>query len=89
MAVLSSEERRRIMAYAMRQASTLAVSGVDKTELRAAIDATDAWIDSNAASFNSALPVTFRTNANLVQKTILFCYVAMRRAGILRVDEDN
>lgn len=89
MAVLSAEERRRIWAHVMRQREIFGnVPNVDKIELRAAIDATDAWIDANAAAFNTALPTVFRNNANLVQKTLLFCYVAMRRAGILRADED-
>jgi hypothetical protein len=35
------------------------------------------------------LPVEFRTNASATQKTLLFCYVAMRRAGLLRADEDG
>lgn len=89
MAVLSAEERRRTWAHLMRSVSGLGnVPNIDKNDLRAALDATDAWIESNASSFNTALPTAFRTNANLVQKTLLFCYVAMRRAGILRVEED-
>lgn len=60
-----------------------------KTDLRAAVDAADTWVDSNAASFNTALPAAFRTTASLTQKTLLLCYVAMRRAGLLRVEEDG
>ena len=60
-----------------------------KADLRAALDATDAWVDSNAASFNSALPQPFRGQATTAQKTLLLCFVAMRRAGILRVEEDG
>lgn len=89
MAVLSAEERRRTWAHAMRSVAGLgSVPNISKDDLRAAIDATDAWIDTNASAFNTALPAAFRTNANLVQKTLLFCYVAMRRAGILRSEED-
>jgi hypothetical protein len=90
MAVLSAEERRRIFAHVMRGAAGLGnVPNITKDDLRAAVDATDAWIDTNASAFNTALPTAFRTNANLVQKTLLFCYVAMRRAGILRAEEDG
>jgi hypothetical protein len=62
-----------------------------KADLRAALDATDDWIDDNAAAFNSALPQPFRSQASATQKTLLFCYVAMRRRGVdmLRVDEDG
>lgn len=62
--------------------------GVTKPQLRAALDATDDWIDANQTSFNNALPQPFRTQASLAQKTFLFCYVAMRRAGLLRAEED-
>jgi CBS-domain-containing membrane protein len=63
----------------------------DKNDLRAAIDATDDWIDANQASFNAALPQPFRSQATAEQKTLLFCYVAMRRRGaaMLRVAEDD
>lgn len=64
------------------------LTGVSKTELRAAIDATDDWIETNQASFNTALPQPFRGAATTPQKTFLFCYVAMRRAGLLRAEED-
>jgi hypothetical protein len=64
------------------------LTGVTKSELRAAIDATDQWIDDNQASFNTALPQPFRGAATTPQKTFLFCYVAMRRAGLLRAEED-
>jgi hypothetical protein len=60
-----------------------------KGDVLAAVNATDQWIEDNAAAFNTALPVAFRTNATAPQKTILFCLVAMRRAGLLRVEEDG
>ena len=87
MAALPDLDRNRIWRWFMRKNTE--VCGFTKTDLRAAVDATDAWIDSNASSFNTALPVAFRTNATLAQKTILFCWVAMRRAGILKVEEDG
>jgi hypothetical protein len=85
MAELSATDRFRCWAQLMR-----AVTGwpVTKADLRAAVDATDTWIDSNQSAFNSALPQPFRTNASVSQKTLLFCYVAMRRAGLLRAEED-
>jgi len=62
--------------------------GTTKPDLRAAIDATDDWIEANQGSFNAALPLPFRTAATAPQKTFLFCYVAMRRAGLLKAQED-
>jgi hypothetical protein len=88
MAVLDAANRLRAANQWMRdQVETLA--GVTKVDLRAAVDATDAWIDGQQANFNAALPAAARNNLTLVQKTLLFCYVAMRRAGILRAEEDG
>lgn len=87
MAVLSDTDRWRVCAQLMR--SAIGPLSVTKADLRAAVDATDSWIDSNQASFNTALPAAFKNSASLTQKTLLFCYVAMRRAGLLRVEEDG
>ena len=83
MANLSTDDRRRIWRGLMRRADLFGgVSGVRKTDLQDAIDATDNWIEANQAAFNAALPVTFRTNATSAQKTILFCAVALARVSI-------
>lgn len=87
MALLDETGRFRVWAQAMRTMPGV-LSGITKTQLRAAVDATDQWIEDNQASFNNALPTPFRTNASLAQKTFLFCYVAMRRSGLLRAEED-
>lgn len=83
MATLTAPQRLTIFAAIMRWWSSLREPvAFNKADLQAAVDATDTWIDDNAASFNSALPVAFRTGATLQQKTMLFCYVAMKRAGL-------
>lgn len=87
MAVLSSEERERVKRFLMRIKGPK--PSVSKSELLAAIDAIDQWIEDNQTSFNTALPEPFKTQATLQQKTMYFCRVAMRRAGILSVMEDN
>jgi hypothetical protein len=87
MALLPDLDRNRIWRWFMRRNTDSC--NFTKTELRAAVDATDTWIDQNAAAFNTALPVAFRNNASLTQKTYVFCLVAMRRAGILKVEEDG
>ena len=51
-------------------------------DIKAAIDATDTWIDSNQGSYNAALPAPFSTGT-VAQKTLLFTYVSLRRAGLL------
>jgi len=55
---------------------------ITKTELRAAIVATDAWVDANAASYNNALPVIFRNNASLQQKSLLLIAVILMRFNL-------
>lgn len=85
MAVLSATDRFRACAQFIRDLGDM---GCSKAQIKAAADATDDWIDSNSTSFNNALPAAFRNTATLAQKTLLFCYVAMRRAGILRAQED-
>lgn len=61
---------------------------VVKADLRAALNATDTWIEDNQGSFNTALPQPYKGAASQAHKTLLFCYVAMRRAGILKAEED-
>lgn len=82
MAVLSSQDRQRISTGLQRSAGIFGgVPNVLKSDLLAAVNATDDWIDSNAAAFNSALLATFRTNASQAQKTVLFCAVALGRVS--------
>lgn len=95
MALLDDTNRRRVWAHFMRNLDILGgIPAITKADVRAAIDATDAWIDAASATaapatgYNSALPQPFRGAANLSQKTLLFCFVAMRRAGLLKVEED-
>ena len=55
--------------------------GLSKADLDAAITATDNWIDTNAAAFNTALPVAARTTLTVAQKAELFMRVALKRFG--------
>lgn len=87
MAELDATNRDRVVRWFMRR-NTLPCS-FTKADLRAAVDACDTWVEANAAAFNSALPQPFRGQASADQKTLLLCWVAMRRAGLLRVEEDG
>lgn len=95
MALLDDTNRARVWAHYMRNLVIVGgISGVTKADVRVAVDATDAWIDSASGAaapstgFNSTLPQPFRGAASLDQKTLLFCFVAMRRAGLLKVEGD-
>jgi hypothetical protein len=50
------------------------------------VTAADAWVDTNSASFNAALPAAFRGSATPQQKAMLLLYVAMRRYGADPID---
>lgn len=50
-----------------------------RSDLRAAIDAADDWVNSNAASFNTALPVAARTSLSAADKARLLVFVVERR----------
>jgi len=86
-ALLPDQDRDRIWRWFMRNSSD--PFPVTKADLRAAVNAVDAWIEANSAAFNTALPQPFRGAATATQKTLLLCCVAMRRADQLRVEEDG
>lgn len=80
MAVLTNAERAAVTAEYQREISTAAEScSILKSELRAAVDAADTWVDSNASSFNTALPVAARTGLTSSQKARLLMFVVARR----------
>lgn len=84
MATLSDTALRELWADLMRELSAArTVLNLSKTELRAAVDATDQWIDDNAAAFNAALPLPARTELTAKQKVRLFMLVAAKRYGVL------
>lgn len=80
MAVLPDNDRRDVWAELMRRLSDERRSiTINKDQLRAAVDAADAWTDANAASFNSALPAAARNGLTTAQKALLLVYVVTRR----------
>ena len=80
MATLPDGERAQAWADLMRQWSADGTTiGIDKTELREAVDALDSYLDANAASINSALPTAARTGLTTAQKALLLQYVVARR----------
>lgn len=85
MAALSSAERAVIAAHLQRpQQSFGALGAVTKAQLRTAVDETDQWIEDNSSAYNLALSQPARGALTAQQKTLLFCFVALRRAGLLR-----
>lgn len=81
MAVLSSNDRTAVGALIQSDWSNerVVVAGVTKADIQAAVAAADDWANTNAASFNSALPVATRTNLTAAQKARLLMYVIRQR----------
>lgn len=80
MAGLPDADRAQLWAAFMREASdNRELLALLKAELRAAFDAADAWADSNAASFNLALPQPARGALTAKQKAKLLMDVIARR----------
>ena len=82
MAVLSEGDRVTEWAKFMSDLSNThatEISDLTKSDVRAAIDATDTWVNDNAAAYNAALPVAARTALSASQKAKLLMEVVRRR----------
>jgi hypothetical protein len=83
MAVLPDVDRARIWRGWMRLLSArFEPVALSKDDLRAAVDATDVWIEDNQSAYNQALPQAGRDNLTAGQKTLLFCAVALARVNV-------
>ena len=79
---LTAIERRDLWAAFMEDISRrVEPIGITKTELRAAIDAIDDWVEANAAAFNAAIPQPARGALTAAQKAALLSAIARKRAG--------
>jgi len=85
MAVLTRLERKKIASPWVRKVIT--ELGQSKTltgtDIRAAVQATEDWIEANQASYVAALPEPFKANTDARAKTLLFLYTAMKRGSLL------
>ncbi|MGH2620634.1 MAG: hypothetical protein ACRDHG_08710 [Anaerolineales bacterium] len=72
-------ETDRVATWSKWMQDNLIACAITKPQLRAAIDAADDWADSNAASFNNALPTAAKNNLTAKQKAFLLALVILRR----------
>jgi hypothetical protein len=56
---------------------------VTKSTLRAAVDAADDWADTNAVSYNLALPAAAQSGLTSKQKALVLAYVVLQRHNII------
>lgn len=83
MAVLDETNRAQAWAEFMREESTSGnAMGLTKADLRAALDAADAWADANSASYNTAIPQPARSALTARQKAKLLAMVLAKRYGV-------
>ncbi len=83
MAVLSDTDRARITAEIESDISRThtSVGTLLSEDIRAFVNATDDWQNSNAASFNSSLPAKAQSDLSATQKNDGFRRVADARWG--------
>ncbi len=80
MADLSESDRAAIHAAIMRQISAASESSdATKAEWRQLINAADDFIDTNAAAYNTSIPVGIRSKFTAAQKALAFMLVAGKR----------
>ena len=76
MANMTSAQRAELWALYMQDISDAREScAITKAQLRAAVDALDAWLDTNAATINTAIPQPARGSLTTAQKARLLTYV--------------
>lgn len=80
MAALSDSDRAGLLkAFGADVSQARTALNLSRAELRAAINSIDDWIDSNAASFNAAIPQPARGALTGQQKADLLLRVVRRR----------
>lgn len=80
MANLSDNDRRDLWAELMSDLSRDREScSLTKADLRAAVDAIDAWLNTNAAALNSAIPQPARSALTTPQKARILAGVIRKR----------
>lgn len=85
MALLPAQTVSNIDKFSQRQCPHETGEGwgdLSGQDLKSAIEAIDGWVDGNAASFNSAIPLPARTLLSAKQKAWLMKQVINERVGI-------
>jgi hypothetical protein len=78
-AVLSDGDRAAVWLQWMRLNAE--GCGITKADLRAAVNALDDFLDTNASAINTAIPQPARGSLSAAQKARLLSLVALRRFG--------
>lgn len=81
MTVLDSTQRTAVRDFFMRE--KVGPDGVNKTQLAEVVAAVDQWVEDNTTSYNNAIPQPQRGNMSATHKTLVLCYVVMKRQGLI------
>lgn len=83
MAILSEQERAALRS-SLAQALSRRFESVTltKSELKAAVDAADQWVENNKVAFNNALPVAAQAGLTTSQKAELLLFVVRHRFDV-------
>jgi hypothetical protein len=81
MAILADADRQQVWKEYQTAlgANRDVVGALTKHDLKAAVDAIDAWVDANSAAFNTAIPQPARGALTTKQKAGLLTLVVQRR----------
>jgi len=81
MAVLATQDRIDLWAELMQELSREreVIAGLTKADLKAAVDALDDWLNTNAAAINTAIPQPARANLTTSQKARLLARIIHKR----------
>jgi hypothetical protein len=83
MANMSDEQRATCYAeFASALSARREPCALIKSDLRAALNAADGWVEDNKASFNSALPSAAQSGLTASQKAELLMYVVQKRFNV-------
>jgi hypothetical protein len=79
MAVLINADRAAVWASLMTDNTE--VCSITKTDLRAAVNAIDDFLEANATAINNTLPAAAKAGLSVAQKARLLSYVVRKRWG--------
>lgn len=80
MAVLPDADRAAVNGNFMQELSDAHTpTSLLKSDLRAAVNAIDDWVNANAVAFNLAIPLPARTQLTAKQKAQILFFVVRRR----------
>ena len=84
MAVLDEASRIEVWAELMRKYSRDGETiGINKADLRAAVNAVDNYMDNNAAAMNNELPQPAKGTLTPAQKALILSYVVLKRYKVI------